>query len=99
MEIDYKGIGEVPGRLLNQFSMDEYKGDFRVATTTGNVWNGDSLNHLYILDDELEIIGSVEDLAPGERIYSARFKPAMEPVVSITKHVSFGRIFFLLSGS
>ncbi len=71
--IDYKGAGEVPGRVLNQFSMDEYKGNFRIATTTGNTWQETSLNHLYILDEDLEIIGEIEDLAKGERIYSARF--------------------------
>ncbi|MBS3080074.1 beta-propeller domain-containing protein [Candidatus Pacearchaeota archaeon] len=72
-EIEYKEVGEVPGRVLNQFSMDEYKGYFRIATTTGDSWRETSLNHLYILDDNLNIIGSVEDLAKGERIYSARF--------------------------
>ena len=30
-------------------------------------------NCLYILDGSLQIVGSVEDLAPGERVYSARF--------------------------
>ena len=70
--IEYKGVGEVPGRVLNQFSMDEFNGDFRIATTTGN-WRETSLNHLYVLDKDLKIIGSVEDLAKGERIYSTRF--------------------------
>jgi len=70
--IEYKGVGEVPGRILNQFSMDEYKNNFRIATTTGN-WRETSLNHLYVLDKDLKIIGSVEDLAKGERIYSTRF--------------------------
>ena len=32
-----------------------------------------SANHLYILDLDLDIVGSLEDLAPGETIYSARF--------------------------
>ncbi|MDD5191720.1 MAG: beta-propeller domain-containing protein [Candidatus Nanoarchaeia archaeon] len=72
-KIEYKGVGEVPGNVLNQFSMDEYKGYFRIATTTGNTWEGNSLNHLYVLDEDLKIVGSVEDLAEGERIYSARF--------------------------
>jgi uncharacterized secreted protein with C-terminal beta-propeller domain len=71
--IEYKGAGEVPGRVLNQFSMDEYRGKFRIATTTGNTWQETSLNHLYVLDEDLEIIGEIEDLAKGERIYSARF--------------------------
>jgi hypothetical protein len=54
--------------------LDEYDGNLRVALTTGDIWGGgNSLNHLYVLNDNLEIIGAVEDLAKGERIYSARF--------------------------
>jgi len=70
--IEYKTAGEVPGNVLNQFSMDEYNGYFRIATTTGN-WRATSANHLYILDESLNIVGKVEDLAKGERIYSTRF--------------------------
>ena len=73
MDVEYESKGEVPGIVLNQFSFDEYKNNLRIATTTGNVWDESGLNHLYVLDEELEIIGSVEDLAKGERIYSARF--------------------------
>jgi len=69
-EIEYIASGEVPGMVLNQFSMDEYEGYFRVATTTHE---GTPRNHIYILDMALNITGSLEDLAPGERIYSARF--------------------------
>jgi uncharacterized secreted protein with C-terminal beta-propeller domain len=69
-EMDYVASGEVPGMVLNQFSMDEYDGYFRVATTTYGETTG---NHVYILDMDLNIVGSLEDLAPGEMIYSARF--------------------------
>jgi inhibitor of cysteine peptidase len=69
-EMEYVASGEVPGMVLNQFSMDEYNGYFRVATTT---WNGGNQNNVYVLNMSLNITGSVEDLAPGERIYSARF--------------------------
>jgi len=69
-EIEYMSSGEVPGMVLNQFSMDEYDGYFRVATTT---WGETTSNHVYILDMDLNIVGSLEDLAPGETIYSARF--------------------------
>ena len=72
-DIEYRGVGEVPGHILNQFSMDEYNGNFRITTTTGEVWGGNSLNHLYILDEDLGIVGRLEDLAEGERIFSARF--------------------------
>ena len=71
--IEYKGVGEVPGHILNQFSMDEFNGYFRIATTTGDVWGGNSLNHIYVLNENLEIVGKIEDLAKGEKIYSARF--------------------------
>ena len=70
--IKYETKGEVPGYTLNQFSMDEHNGYFRVATTTGN-WRSENYNHLYVLDSDLEIVGKVEDLAKGERIKSARF--------------------------
>lgn len=73
LDVNYESQGSAPGTILNQFSMDEYDGNFRIATTTGDLWSGTSLNHMYVLNEDLEIIGSVEDLAPGERIYSARF--------------------------
>jgi len=69
-EIEFVASGEVPGMVLNQFSMDEYDDYFRVATTTHE---RTSRNHVYILDMALNITGSLEDLARGETIYSARF--------------------------
>jgi len=76
-KIEYQASGEVPGRVLNQFSMDEYRGVFRVATTTwkeAGIERGSiSQNSLYTLDANLDIVGRLEDLAPGESIYSARF--------------------------
>lgn len=63
--------GAVPGTVLNQFSMDEYNGYFRIATTEWAT-NG-TLNNLYVLNANLDKVGSVEGLAKGERIYSARF--------------------------
>lgn len=66
--------GSVPGWVLNQFSMDESNGYFRIATTTGHAWGvGSSKNNVYVLDPEMKVVGRLEDLAPGEQIYSARF--------------------------
>lgn len=68
-------MGAVPGVTLNQFSFDEdAAGLLRVATTTWNA--GGSGNHVFVLaadDGNLRTVGSVEDLAPGERIFSVRF--------------------------
>lgn len=77
-KITCEASGEVPGKVLNQFSMDEYKGYFRIATTTGSVTRflgqAATSNNVYVLDVEnLKIVGKLEDLAPGEKIYSARF--------------------------
>lgn len=101
--ISYAGEGEVPGTVLNQFSLDEKDGYLRIATTTPQEWGGweggpflgmammpiryppvwyprpeprevaPSKNHLYVLDSGLKLAGKLENLAPGERIYSVRF--------------------------
>ena len=69
-EITPVASGEVPGTVLNQFSMDEYGDYFRVATTT----HGETpRNDVYVLNMALNITGSLTGLAPGETIYSARF--------------------------
>lgn len=66
---------EVPGTVLNQFSMDEYNNYFRIATTKGQVWDEKTKakNNVYVLDSELKTVGKIEGLAEGEKIYSARF--------------------------
>ena len=83
--------GEVKGTLNNQFSMDEYNGNLRVATTSTIVIKpnvteeiGDGImrttigeftttNNLYVLNENLEEIGKIENLANDEKIYSVRF--------------------------
>ena len=70
-EINPVASGEVKGRLLNQFSMDENNNTFRIATTKG--FSEGSTNNLYILDENLKELGKLEGLAPRERIYSVRF--------------------------
>lgn len=72
-KVDVVSQGSVPGTIINQFSMDEHEGNFRIATTTGEVWQNTSQNNVYILNDNMKLIGKLEGLAPGERIYSTRF--------------------------
>ncbi len=69
-KIGYAGTGQVKGSLNNQFSMDEQDGFLRVATT---VWDNESKNNLYVLDENMNVCGSVLGFAPTERIYSVRF--------------------------
>ncbi|WOF15363.1 hypothetical protein F1737_01030 [Methanoplanus sp. FWC-SCC4] len=74
-DIKYAATGLVPGRLLNQWSMDEYDKNLRAATTT-DISGGEGpnrYNNVYVLNPGLEIIGKLEYIAPDEKIYSARF--------------------------
>ena len=73
--IEYQSKGEVDGRLLNQFSMDESNNNLRVATTV-DLWlnNGRvEYNNVYVLDDGMNVIGSLTNLASNESIYISRF--------------------------
>jgi inhibitor of cysteine peptidase len=69
--ITYNAKGTVPGTIVNQFSMDEYDGAFRIATTTSD--SGSTRNNVYALDEGMKITGRLEGIAPGEKIYSTRF--------------------------
>jgi len=74
-DIEYRTKGEVPGSLLNQFSMDESGDNFRVATTS-QIWTGSGskqYNNVYVMDKDLAISGKLEEIAKDERIYSTRF--------------------------
>ena len=79
-KIEVTDKGSVPGRINNQFSMDEHKGNLRIATTIQPSWEWrydfglkESINNVYVLDRSLDIIGRLEGLAEGESIFSARF--------------------------
>lgn len=63
--------GKVQGSPLNQFSMDEYNNHFRIATAT---WvNGTPRSNVYVLDMNLSMVGSLENIALGENMDSTRF--------------------------
>ena len=80
----YIGSGRVDGTVLDQFSLSEYDGNIRLATTTGEWnrwWVSDPTpmeNHVIILQPNhststLDEIGRVDGIALDERIWSARF--------------------------
>jgi uncharacterized secreted protein with C-terminal beta-propeller domain len=75
-KLEYQAKGSVPGRLLNQFSMDESNDRFRVATTTEYYSQYSGMmrsNAVYVLDEDLKILGGLDEIAPDESIFSARF--------------------------
>ena len=69
-DFNFEAKGSVPGYILNQYSMDEYNQNFRIATTSQKE---ESSNNVYVLDMNLETVGNLEKLAITERIYSVRF--------------------------
>ncbi len=89
--VEFKCAGIVDGYLNNQFSMS-YDGEyFRVATTANKTGiEGDMVsmsvanrvNNLYILNNDMQIVGKVEDMAKGELIKSVRFVGNMAYVVT-----------------
>ncbi len=87
-DVRHVATGRVPGWILNQFSLGEHEDVLRIATDSGNnIWDGLAFeltavdmerqgNHVFCLRDQggaLEVVGSVENIAPGEKIYAARF--------------------------
>ena len=71
-KVEFKATGEIKGYLLNQFSIDEYKGHFRFVLTEESA-NGSTQNSLVILDGNLKETGKIENIAKNERVYSVRF--------------------------
>lgn len=70
-KIRAKGAADLKGFLNDSFSMNEYNGYLRIVLTD---YSGETqTNALYVLDDALEVCGSITDLAEGEEIRSARF--------------------------
>ena len=79
------GQTKLSGVLNDSFSIDEYDGYLRLVTTvtkTEGQTRGivpllapepSESNSLYVLDENLKIVGEIRDLAEGERVYSARF--------------------------
>ena len=64
--------GAVKGYLNDSFSLNEYDGTLRVVSTYyDEMW--EEWNALYILDEKLQQLSAIEDLAQGETIRSARF--------------------------
>ncbi len=67
----YQDSTLVNGSPLTQYSMDQWpEGNFRILTNTRNPERD---THLYILDKDLEAIGAVENIQPGEEFKSSRY--------------------------
>ena len=85
----YVGSGVVPGRVLNQFAMDEWSGCLRIATTRGRAPNPEASSTVSILaaapGGNLVRVGATEPIAPSEDIRSVRFDAERGYVVTFKK--------------
>lgn len=59
--------GEIKGRMLNQFSIDEKDGYVRVASTDSDE------NYVFVLDMKLKEVAKIDGIAKGETIQSVRY--------------------------
>jgi inhibitor of cysteine peptidase len=68
-DLEISAVGEVEGIVSDRYWLDEFQGNLRIATVTG--WN--QYSNVFILNENLEEIGKISQIAPGESIYSVRF--------------------------
>ena len=82
--VSMQAAGSVPGTVLKQFSMDEYNGYFRIATSGFVTINGNTTrsDDVYVLNENLTQVSSLKKIAPGENIYAVRFDGAQGYVVT-----------------
>ncbi|MCA9247078.1 MAG: beta-propeller domain-containing protein [Planctomycetales bacterium] len=68
--VEWAASGRIGGQISNSFALDEHEGYLRVATHVGNT------NQVLVLAQEgieLNVAGQIDNLAPGELLYSVRF--------------------------
>ena len=66
-KIEYRAKTKLDGQIINQFSLDEFNNNLRVA-----IHNNDG-SKIVVLDNKLNKIGETSPLAKGEKMYSSRF--------------------------
>ncbi len=78
-KLEYRGVGEVGGRILGEHSLNESDSYLRVATKRSDLWarlsghDKKSYSNVYILNNELKLISRLENLGVDEIVSAARF--------------------------
>lgn len=84
-KIVYKNFSEIKGSIKDQFSMDEYDGVFRVATTVDE-WDSEKSESFVttfdITGDRFDFISTLGGIGLNERIYSVRFEKERAYIVT-----------------
>ena len=77
--IEFAASTEVYGSADNQFSFSEYNGYLRLVTTTRDYESWEQSCGLYIFDEELNMVGHIDELAKGESIKSCLLYTSPSP--------------------
>ncbi len=95
--VSHEATGAVSGSIKDQFSMSEHNGYFRIATTetlseeTLETYGDETYvsynylgetNHVFVLDMNMNIVGSISDFGIDESIKSVQFNGDMAYVVT-----------------
>jgi len=70
--LKYSASNEIDGRVGDRYWADEYKNNLRVVSVV-SPYNNTRYTNVYVLNNNLEIIGTITNIAPGENVYSVRF--------------------------
>ena len=80
LQLSFEAQGSVPGYVMDQYSMDEYGGNLRVATNLYQYNIGvfaqqqsTQTNNVYVLNQNLTVVGKLEGIGQGENLHAVRF--------------------------
>ncbi len=82
LQLTLEAQGGVLGYTINQYAMDEYNDNLRIATNMQRIdpgkpfmgtEQGTQVNNVYVLNQNLSLVGKLEGLAQGENLHSVRF--------------------------
>jgi len=90
-DLDILARGDIPGRPLNKFSLNENNDLLRIVTKVGQGFSVGSLSSsdVYVLDDGLNVLGSILGFGSGNNICSVVFGEDKAYALPSKTHLSF----------
>ncbi len=80
LQLAFEAQGNIPGNIINQYAMDEYGGNLRVATNWQQFTmrafaeqQSSQINNVYVLNQNLSVVGKLEGIGKGENLHAVRF--------------------------
>ncbi|MDR3070846.1 MAG: beta-propeller domain-containing protein [Propionibacteriaceae bacterium] len=88
-KLEVAATANIPGAAINQFAFDEYSGNFRIVTTVPSTSTVDHIYQdqaaLFVLNQDLKVVGSIPALVKNEEVKSVRFDKAVAYVVTFER--------------